>query len=207
MEIKVLSVQVMDLLWMIWFEIGVHQGVMIRHRSEVLCHMCFIFLLKMSNNDRSMVIMILWNECMTIRFLECVLWLKWRNDLVIIDLYIGLSLRSRVHMQIYFWVVVHTFYKSVESICRCQAWEAHTYTDTLCKSHVYRLGFFNMKCWWCFISFAMFVVVCQSSLSHDNLCLKILLGLNFLWNRLLTSDDATVWWFIFGSMTCDGFSM
>lgn len=69
------------------------------------------------------------------------------------------------------------------------------------------VGFSNMGCWWCLINFVMFVVVCRWSLSHDNLCLTVLVALNWLHNGMLISDDATVWWFVFGLVICDGFNI
>ena len=55
--------------------------------------------------------------------------------------------------------------------------------------------------------FCFFVVVCQWFLSHDNLCLTVLVGLTCLWNYMLIGGDAIVWWSISGSMICDGFNM
>lgn len=55
------------------------------------------------------------------------------------------------------------------------------------------------------ISSILFVVVCRWCIYHDNLCLTVLIGLNWLRNGMLINDDATMWWYIIGSVIYDWF--
>jgi len=45
----------------------------------------------------------------------------------------------------------------------------------------------------------MFAVVCRWCHSHDNMCLIVMVGLNCLWNDMLTRDDVIVWWYCYAT--------
>lgn len=149
----------------------------------------------------------LWHECVIVRLVECVFWLQWRNESVIKNIYMVFSLRSHLNMWINFWVVAYTFSECSESVHRFQTREVHTYTNFICKICVYLIWFCIMNYLRCFISSVMIFVVCWWSLSYDKLCLTDQVGLNWLWYQMLNFNDIFVWWYVFGSMICDGFSI
>lgn len=106
---------------------------------------CLVCLLKISNCDRPMVLMILWHEYEIVRVAKYIMWLQWKHDSVISDLYTSFPLLDRVHTQIFFWLVVYILCNMDISVRRCQIWKTHTYVKVLYKSFVHLLGFCSMS--------------------------------------------------------------